>query len=61
MERWVQTFRTNLQRRLDVLNQDKSDWIKHIDNILKKYDNTIHNIIQIEPINARKPMIFFVG
>ncbi len=23
VERWVQTFRTNLQRRLDALNQDK--------------------------------------
>ena len=35
VERFVQTFRNNLQRRLDGLKQ-KSDWIKHIDNILKK-------------------------
>ena len=58
VERFVQTFRTNLQRRLDVLNQDKSEWINHIDNILKKYNNTIHNTIQIEPVNAIKPMNF---
>ena len=58
VERFVQTFRNNLQRRLDGLNQDKSDWIKHIDPILKKYNNTIHNTIQIEPVNAIKPMNF---
>ena len=34
VERWVQTFRNNLQKRLNASNQDKSEWIQHIYNIL---------------------------
>ena len=40
VERFVQTFRSNLQRRLETLKRDKSEWIKHISSILK------HIIIQ---------------
>ena len=35
VERFIRTFRMNLHRRLDALNQDKSKWIEHVDNIIK--------------------------
>ena len=35
VERFVKTFKDNLYRRLDALKQDKSDWFKHISNIIK--------------------------
>jgi hypothetical protein len=54
VERFIGTFRQNLQRRLDALNQDKSDWIKHVDNIIKKYNNTEHSTTQIKPVEAVK-------
>ena len=34
-ERFIITFKDNLYRRLDALNQDKSKWIEHVDNIIK--------------------------
>ena len=45
----------NLQRRLDALNQDKSDWVKHYQNIVDKYISTEDNTIQIKPNEAIKP------
>ena len=52
VERFIGTFRQNLQRRLDALNQDKSDWINHVDNIINKYNNTEHSTIKIKPVEA---------
>ena len=54
VERFIRTFKDNLYRRLDGLNQDKSEWVKHIDNIIKKYNNTEHNTIEIKPNEAVK-------
>ena len=54
VERFIGTFRMNLQRRLDALNQDKGDWIKHVDNIINKYNNTEHSTTQIKPVEAVK-------
>ena len=36
VERFIRTFLDNLYRRLNALNKDKSDWVKHVDNIIKK-------------------------
>ena len=36
VERFVRTFKMNLYRRLDSLKQDKTKWIKHISDIIKK-------------------------
>ena len=36
VERFIRTFRDNLYRRLDGLKQDKSDWVKHVKNIVDK-------------------------
>ena len=45
----------NLYRRLDALNESKSDWVKHIGPIIKKYNSTLHSTIQITPNEATKP------
>ena len=44
VERFIRTFKDNLYRRLDALKQNKSDWFKHIDNIIK------HIIIRSIPL-----------
>ena len=51
-ERFIQTFRLNLQRRLDATKESTDEWTKHVKNIVNKYNNTIHNTIQIEPNKA---------
>ena len=35
VERFIRTFENNLFRRLVSLKQDKTNWIKHINNIIK--------------------------
>ena len=45
----------NLYRRLDALKQDKTKWIKHISDIIKKLNSTEHSTIQIKPNEATKP------
>ena len=44
-----------LYRRLDGLNQDTNEWVKHVNNIVGKCNNTEHTTIQIKPIEAVKP------
>ena len=44
-----------MYRRLDGLRQDKSGWIKHVNNILKKYNDTVHSTIEISPNDALRP------
>ena len=48
IERAIRTFKDNLYRRLDALNQDKTKWINHIESIIKKYNYTEHSITQIK-------------
>ena len=43
VERFIRAFKDNLHRRLDGLKQNKSDWVKHVKNIVTKYNNTEHN------------------
>ena len=52
VERFIRTFKMNLYRRLDALKQDKKDWYRHIDNIIKEYNSTEHSTIQIKPNEA---------
>ena len=54
VERFSRTFKDNLYRRLDALSELKTEWIKHIDNIIKKYNSTEHSTIQIKPNEAGK-------
>ena len=43
-----------LQRRLGSLNQGKSEWVKHVTNIVDKYNNTVHSTIEIKPVGGAK-------
>ena len=36
VERFIRTFEDNSYRRLDALNEDRSDWVKHVSSIIKK-------------------------
>ena len=54
VERFIKTFKDNSYRRLYSLKQDKTKWITHIDNIVKKYNSTEHSITQIKPNEAGK-------
>ena len=59
VERFIRTFIMNLHRILDALTQNKSEWIKHISNIIKKYNSTEHNITQTKPNEAGKKEIIY--
>ena len=37
---------------LDSSKQDKTNWVKHIDNIFNKYNSTEHSVTQIKPTEA---------
>ena len=54
VERFIRTFKGNLYRRLDGLKQNKSDWVKHVKNIVTKNNNTEHNTTNIKPLDAVK-------
>ena len=53
-ERFIRTFKYQLYRRLDILKQDKSDWVKHVDNIINTYNNTENNTTKLKPSDAAK-------
>ena len=55
IERFIKTFKDNLYRRLDGLNQDKNEWVKPVKNIVDKNDNTENSTIQIKPNETVKP------
>ena len=38
VERLIGTFKGNLYRRLGPLKQDKTNWVKHIGNIIKQIE-----------------------
>ena len=45
VERFIRTFKDNLYRRPDSLNEDKTKWITHRYKIIKKkYNSTEHSI-----------------
>ena len=54
VERFIRTFKDNLYRRLDGLNQNKSEWVKHVKRIVTKYNSTEHNTTKIKPLDAVK-------
>ena len=55
VERFIYTFKMNLYRRLDALDQDKNEWTKHVSSIITKYHNTAHSTKEIKPSEAVKP------
>ena len=54
VERFIYTFKMNLQRRLDAC-QNKNEWVKHVSGIITKYNNTTHSTIEIKPVEAKLP------
>ena len=42
-ERFIQTFRLNLQRRLDATKESTEEWAKHVFSIVNNYNDTILN------------------
>ena len=54
VERFIRTSKDNLYRRLDGLKQNKSEWVKHVKNIVTKYNNTEHNTTKTKPLDAVK-------
>ena len=54
VERFIRTFKDNLCRILDALNENKNDWVKHISSIIKIYNSTEHSTTQIKPNEAGK-------
>ena len=54
IERFIYTFKTNLYRRLDALNQNTNEWAKHVSGIITKYNNTVNSTIDIKPVDAVK-------
>ena len=60
VERFIHTFRMNVQRRIDALSQDKSDWVQHVDNIITKYNNTVHNTTKIKLVDAAKKKTIYL-
>ena len=44
VERFIRTFKMNLYRRLDALKQNKTEWVKHISDIVKNI--ILPNILQ---------------
>ena len=53
-ERFIRTFKDNINRRLDGLKQERKEWTKHVSSIQTKYNNTEHTTIQIKPVEAIK-------
>ena len=61
VDRFIRTFKYNLYRRLDGLKQAKNDWVKHVTNIVDKFNNTEHNTTNIKPLDADKQRKSFMG
>ena len=40
---------------MDDLNQYNNEWVKHVNNIVDTYNNTVHSTIEIKPNEAVKP------
>ena len=51
-EIFIRTFKYNLYRGLYDLKQDENDWVKHVANIVNKYNGTEHNTTKIKPLDA---------
>ena len=52
VEQFIENVRDMLFRRLNGLNHNTNECIKHTCNIVQTYDNTVHNTNQTEPAKA---------
>ena len=55
IERFNRTFKHNTMLRLDAMNLDRFKWVDQLKPIIDKYNNAIHNTIEMSPNQAKKP------
>ena len=55
IERFNRTSKHNTMLRLDAMNLDRFKWVDQTKPIIDKYNNTIHNSIEMSPNHAKKP------
>ena len=51
-ERVIKTVHNLLKK--PVLEKGKADWLSELSTVVKQYNNTIHHLIKMKPINASK-------
>ena len=59
IERFNRTLKEGIFKRINALDQDKSHWIDHFENVMNKYNNTDHTTIGMKPNEARLDSNFF--
>ena len=55
IERFNRTLKHNTMLRLDAMNLDRFKWVDQLKLIVDKYNNEIHNTIEMSPNQAKKP------
>ena len=55
IERLNRTLKHNTMLRLDAMNLDRFKWVDQVKPIIDKYNNAIHNTIEMSPNQAKKP------
>jgi len=53
-ERFNRTLKHNTMLRLDAMNLDRFKWVDLLKPIIDKYNNTIHNTIEMSPNQAKQ-------
>ena len=54
VERCNRTLKENIFKRLNALGLDPDKWTSQLDNVVTKYNNTVHSSIKMTPVDARK-------
>ena len=57
IERFNRTLKQNTQTRLDAQGLQRFRWTQTLEPILNKYNNTIHETIEMTPNRAKKKVI----
>ncbi len=53
IERFNRTLKEGIFKRMNALEQDKTHWIDHFENVINKYNNTEHHTVGMKPNEAR--------
>ena len=54
IERFNRTLKENIQTRLDAMDLDRDKWVRQLELILNKYNNTEHRTIKMTPNEATR-------
>ena len=55
IERFNRTLKHNTMLRLDAMNLDRFKWVDQVKPIADKYNNTVHDTIEMSPNQAKQP------